>query len=287
MQERRPLTKQRLQLESTAKAFLGKISWTGSLRQGMHCLPADLPLRLSEAIEAESKAHAAVKKLLKRDRVAWANDTADVIADSFAKGDLRTAYQAAKKLAGHRGEPRILPAFPDGSLPTSAEEELDIWSQFLTTARGMRSEPPPPSARPSDDIPFFTEQEVLQALNSLPVNRAVRAGSTPAVFWRAVGEQVAPFLSQVFYQAGAVEYPQDWAISGLFWIRKSGKSGRDPSCFRDICLMEAVSKAYSKCLFWRVKDQLYSAILETQFGCFLQAGPRPMQLLWPLTFSRE
>ena len=78
--------------------------------------------------------------------------------------------------------------------------------------------------------------------------------------------ELMPFLPTIFDRAADTDHPLEWAINGLFWLKKPGKTGRGAAAYRDICLMEAVSKVYSKILLWRVQEQLVSACIATQFG---------------------
>ena len=123
-----------------------------------------------------------------------------------------------------------------------------------------------PLPRPEAFAPPFSWEEFGQALNCLKVGKATRQGSVPAVLLCGLQDLLLPHLAPIFDDAACRHYPTEWATCGLFWLHKPGKTGRGPSNFRDICLQEAVAKAYSQCLLWRVKDQLVTSCLPTQFG---------------------
>ena len=119
-----------------------------------------------------------------------------------------------------------------------------------------------PLPRPEAAALPHSWEEIAQALNSLKIGKATRQGSVQAVLLRGLQDILLPHLAPIFDDAACRMYPAEW----VFWLNKPGKTGRWPANFRDICLQEAVAKVYSQCLLWRVKEQLVSSCLPTQFG---------------------
>ena len=184
------------------------------------------------------------------------------------KGDLRQAYGLVRRFTKPGTSHPNIPCKPDGSLPHSDGEVLQIWQDYLQTERQMelRTSDWEPLFRPDANALPHSWEEIAQALNSLKIGKTTRQGSIPAVLLRGLQDILLPHLVHIFDDAAGREYPTEWATCGLFWLSKPGKTGLVPANFRDICLQEAVAKAYSQCLLWRVKEQLVCSCLPTQFG---------------------
>jgi hypothetical protein len=87
------------------------------------------------------------------------------------------------------------------------------------------------------------------------------------------------WLRVTFDEAASDKYPDDWRINTLFWLLKPGKSSRVASSYRDICLMAPLAKAYSRCLLFRIKEEIVQGILPTAFGFLPNRGTRDALLM--------
>ena len=112
------------------------------------------------------------------------------------------------------------PCWEDGALPTSPEEDLRIWGQWLETNRGMVPVGTlPPEDREKGEWACPPEL-VKQAVWSLKPGKAVRTGSIPTVAWQAGVDLLAGPLAQCFQEAAKSRYPKDWSANSLFWLKK-------------------------------------------------------------------
>ena len=221
-------------------------------------------MKLQNAILEEATVHREVHKALRADRKVHWDLVADEIQVAMDRGDQKRGHQLAQILAGIRSGGRSAPCKADGSFPMDDEEILAIWKDHLAEERGMIPQnrgAPRPTRPPELDFAPHGEEEIRQAINSLKAGRATKAEGIPTVALQILQDELLPHLPHIFDEAASREYPLDWATNGLFWLKKPGKAVRGASTFRDICLMEAMSKVYSKILLWRVQDRI-----PTQFG---------------------
>ena len=108
--------------------------------------------------------------------------------------------------------------------------------------------------------------EVRQALMSMKTGKAAKPGELPAEVWQALEAEVPRDLARCFDKAAWDECPLEWAVASLVWLKKPNKPTRTPDGYRDICLMDVVAKAYSRCVLNRIAPELYRGILPNQFG---------------------
>jgi exonuclease III len=271
--ERRPLIQARLEAEREIRKCTSRAGLSGPIHTLTEAAPPWVVAAWHSAKELEKEAQKRVHLSIRRDKQSYMEEEAARIHRAMEEGNLKAAFSIAKRLAGIKLSPRVKPVDHMGKIPVTDAEELGIWAHFLQEERGMTDQIPTEWHRREEGACMeHLPEEVLQAIFGVKQNRAVMPGTPPISFYRAFAHQLAPCLAQIFDVAANQEYPSGWRENGLFWIKKPQKEGRAASSFRDICLMQGAAKIYSKCMYWRVRDQILPHITETQFGFLPKKG---------------
>lgn len=130
-----------------------------------------------------------------------------------------------------------------GQLATAVEEH-SILCRFV---RDVWSGDPTAPAHPGvvAGTPF-SEQDVRQALSTIPISRAIAPGFVPGAVWRALADCVTPWLFsllQTWWFQEQPHIPDCWKHGWLCWLPKPGKPPTTPSALRPISLQEPLGKA--------------------------------------------
>ena len=130
-----------------------------------------------------------------------------------------------------------------GSLATPVEEHAilchfvqEVWSGDPLTDAHPHVIPGTP----------FTEADVQQVLESIPLTKAVAPGFAPGVLWRSHASSLASWLYgilQCWWFSPQPYIPPSWKNAWLCWLPKPGKPPTSPSALRPMALQDPVGKA--------------------------------------------
>ena len=127
---RRPLVTERLACEAAAREWLALHGWQGPLAKAHAVLPPDMWEPLAEIIYREKEAHKLVHRALKGDRKWYFQGLADEVQAFMDKGDLRQAYGLVRRFTKQGVSRPNIPCKPDGALPHTDGEVLEIWQDY-------------------------------------------------------------------------------------------------------------------------------------------------------------
>ena len=111
---------------------------------------------------------------------------------------------------------------------------------------------PPPSSPDRQPVPTLEnittdELEVLSILNSLDQNKSTGPDNLPIKLLKLTALLIAKPLSQLFNKSLAVgAYPKKFKEANVKPIFKNKGSPSDPSCYRPISVLSALSKVFEK-----------------------------------------
>ena len=165
-------------------------------------------------------------------------------------------FQSIRTLSPKQPLKRIMLRSAQGDLlgPEAAAEWLHQWFQDIY------SDTPDATILSSFEWPF-TLQEYAQGLQSLPTQKALAPGFTPAPFRKFGAELIAEFLDPMFRTCSQQHsFPSVWGMGSLALLIKPGKAGRHPSELRPIALLEPSGKAAMGLLNNAIHQQIGDAL---------------------------
>jgi hypothetical protein len=231
----------------------------------------DIGTRLKEAVALEKAIHHQVKQALRKDRVRTLHLQADEMQRLLEEGKVAEVYRMANRMCGVKRLKKAAPVTPEGRLPLTDAQELQVWGDWLMKERNMR--PPGEDADVYRGLPLaFQLNEIRAALSSLKSKKAASPFAPPIIAWQACSEILLPFLHKAFTKAGPCAFPSNWHVAGLFWIPKPGRTSRQPDAYRDICLVHPAAKIWSSCVLARVKPFLIRSVLPCHYGFLPRKG---------------
>ena len=92
----------------------------------------------------------------------------------------------------------------------------------------------------------FCEADVLRALSTIPLSKAVARTCAPGFLWNALASWLAPWIFRQLQQWWTSVHPivpQQWKTGWLNLIPKPGKPPTSPTALRPICLQDPIGKA--------------------------------------------
>ena len=130
---------------------------------------------------------------------------------------------------------------------------------------------PPPSLqdKPTLDRITTNEQEVLKILNSLDPNKSTGPDNLPVKFLKLIALLIAKPLSQLFNKSLSQGiYPNEFKKANVKPIFKSKGSPSDPTCYRPISILSAISKVFEKIVYKNIYQHItdHSLLTEKQSG---------------------
>ena len=110
----------------------------------------------------------------------------------------------------------------------------------------------------------FAESDLLKALETIPISKAVAPGYAPGFLWRAHASLLAPWLYSVlqcWWLRSDPFIPEVWKHGWLCWLPKPGRAPVSASALRPIALQDPVGKAVAGLLCSiGQRDSLHSMI---------------------------
>ena len=113
------------------------------------------------------------------------------------------------------------------------------------------------------------EHEVLQILNSLDANKSTGPDGLPVKFLKLTALIIAKPLSQLYNKSLLLGiYPSNFKTANVKPIFKNKGSPSDPTCYRPISILSALSKVFEKIVYKNIYGHItiHSLLTEKQSG---------------------
>ena len=140
---------------------------------------------------------------------------------------------------------------PDGNIVTDDEDKAAILIDHFATQSTLHipdTHVPPPGNTNAPPAPTLNqiktnEQEVLRILNSLDANKSTGPDGIPVKFLKLTAIIIANPLAQLFNKSLSLGiYPDDFKTAIVKPIFKKKGSPSDPTSYRPISILSALSK---------------------------------------------
>ena len=185
------------------------------------------------------------RKYVKSWKVSQIRQLVEDAESAFQRHDPYLLYKAVRQRCPRMIHKRIHLKDKDGNFlcPT---KETSMYCQYISEQWSG-----PPLQFEADEAPGipFTYEQLLHALECIPVTKSVAAPFAPGAVWKAQ----APFLTewlwqklQVWWSCNPPHIPQEWKDGWLCMLPKPGKSTTCITNLRPLALQEPVGKAVIK-----------------------------------------
>ena len=186
-----------------------------------------------------------VKKGLAVDKREDLNSMADSASKAAARGDQRTLYQMVRSLMPRPLRPSAGLRTKEGTLTSSAAEELQEWDSYLAETFQATHDTPEVAPLPEAEGTLVTTSDVLSALRKRRLGKATPTGTPTTEMVRLAENVLATHLTPLWNsiaQKGTM--PMSWRTTQLVWIPKPGGNPHDPKAMRGIHLLHPVGASY-------------------------------------------
>ena len=189
------------------------------------------------------------------------------------KQNLHKYHKTLRTLTGRTKNDYIPPLQGhDGSLTIGDQEKATLLNNHFalqSTLNIPNTRLPPPSSQDSLDRITTNEQEVLKILNSLDPNKSTGPDNLPVKFLKLIALLIAKPLSQLFNKSLSQGiYPNEFKKANVKPIFKNKGSPSDPTCYRPISILSAISKVFEKIVYKNIYQHItdHSLLTEKQSG---------------------
>ena len=195
------------------------------------------------------------------------------------KQNLHKYHKTLRAITGRTQNHDIPPLLEDGSVLTDDQEKATLLNDYFARQSTLDIPdarlPPPNTAdtSPATTLEQITtnEHEVLQILNSLNPNKSTGPDGLPVKFLKLTALLIAKPLSQLFNKSLSQGiYPEELKKANIKPIFKNKGSPSDPTCYRPISILSAVSKVFEKIVY----KNLYRHITDNALLTEKQSGYR-------------
>ena len=195
------------------------------------------------------------------------------------KKDPRKFHNILKGIIGRKVHRNIPPLIgQDGTPITDDLEKADIFNRHFSAQTRLdvqdkqipRLASPDPPIAPLAEVQV-TEQEVLNVLNSLNINKSSGPDKIPAKLIKMCALLISGPLSKLFNKSlSAGKFPTSWKEASVTPIFKQKGSNSDPTNYRPISLLPNLSKILEKLVF----NKMYTHIVNNNLLSEKQSGYR-------------
>ena len=207
------------------------------------------------------------RQLSKECRLTKARKITKLVQEAEANGSasLVQVHKISKKIAPKTRHRKI--QFRDESgLPLSNQAELEMITAYYKDLYNPNPNPIPSHIEaeqqvrgPETNHLDITLQEVQQALQKLPKNKALPKHHAPAILWATFSEDVAPLVYKDLCQWCSdmtQQLPHDWSCAQVCLMPKPNKPPHAPAALRPISLLPPVAKALAHIAAQRLQPYL-------------------------------
>ena len=175
----------------------------------------------------------------------------DLAGQADRAHDHFTLYQVIRELAPKKPFRKIQICNSQGTMlnPVEAADELQTWFEALYNDAGAQI--------PATSFSWpFTQQELAEGFQTLPLLKALTPESAPAPYWQCAAEPIADHLTTYLIKCGEMgEFPDCWSKGTLFFIPKNAKRRLQPKDLRPITLLEPCNKVCMGILAQRIQSE--------------------------------
>ena len=176
-------------------------------------------------------------------------------------GDQYRVYQSAKKLAPWKPNTKVVIRGTDGQM-LNHEEQLRALQDHAQQKFCKQQDYYPGSSLQHGIV--IDEQELQQALATLPARKAAPPGVAPSALWKLcstdIARKIKPALDELWRPKGAGRVPPVWRDTDLAWLPKPNKDSSRPENLRPIGLIHPLSKAITTVLRMEIRPLLAAAL---------------------------
>nr|KAG5686358.1 hypothetical protein BaRGS_026819 [Batillaria attramentaria] len=208
-----------------------------------------------------------VKKQLRDDKRAFANEVAEQAESAADKGDLKALYATTRLLSGRRNNSNRPVRDKTGQLLTTVEDQLRRWKEHFQEVLNRPSPHNPPDLEPGDPLDIstnkITKQEIRKGLKN---GKAAGEDNIPVEALKESGEAIVDqlhVLLNLVWTTG--EIPSDWKRGLLVKLPKSGDLSQCGK-WRGITLLSIPSKVLTRVILERMKDAIDQRLRDEQAG---------------------
>ena len=200
-------------------------------------------------------------------------------------------HQTLRTMTGRARDDTIPPLQgPDGNTTTNDYDKATLLNDYFAAQSTLNvpNDQEPPSS-PTDRPPVPTldnittdEHEVLAVLNSLDPHKSTGPDNLPIKFLKLTALIIAKPLSQLFNKSLATgTYPSKFKEANVRPIFKNKGSPSDPTCYRPISVLSALSKVFEKIVYKNIYSHIthHSLLTDRQSG-YRQHHSTEQQLLY-------
>ena len=184
-------------------------------------------------------------------------------------------------LLGEQKNDNIPPLLSNGTVLTDDQEKATLLNDHFAQQSTLNIPddrlPPPITTVPVTTLEQITtnEHEVLQILNSLDPNKSTGPDGIPVKFLKMTALLIAKPLSELFMKSLSLGiYPEEFKKANIKPIFKNKGSASDPTCYRPISLLSAVSKVFEKIVHKNLLKHITDHALLTEKTKRLSKEPR-------------
>ena len=201
------------------------------------------------------------RRLSKECRLAKARKITKLVQEAEANGgaSLLQVQRISKKIAP-KTKTRKIQFRDDSGFPLSNQAELEMIRVYYNDLYNPNNVV---DKQPIQDLEAnhlsITLQEVQQALQKLPKNKALPKHHAPAILWATFSEEVAPLVYRDLSQwctDMTQQLPHDWSNAQVCLMTKPNKPPHTPAALRPISLLPPVAKALAHIAAQRLQPYL-------------------------------
>ena len=201
----------------------------------------------------------------------WINRQCKEIEDCFSSNRTRRAYKIVKRLTKTPTHSINAINNKDGRLQTEASAISNRWHEYCIDLysnkhtgddRVLQTN----SSALTEPEPHILEGEVLDAINSLPNNKAPGIDNIPGELLKSAKYEVIPILTQICNKIlRDKSWPKEWTQSVIIPLPKKGNL-KECKNYRTISLISHPSKVMRRIILNRLQPKVEEILSEEQAG---------------------
>ncbi|KAI5752610.1 hypothetical protein M8J77_018598 [Diaphorina citri] len=210
--------------------------------------------------------HRLIQKLCRQTRNNWINNECKE-AEELEKKNPSKFHNKINKLTWKSSKVSHSLINAQGEEIFEAEKILERWREYCNNLyEDDRSEPREHREIQPDEIPVFTEDDIIKLIKTLSNRKAYGSDEIPAEFLKLLDsrgiQHIANIMNEI-YRSGII--PQDFLESIFIPMPKVNKA-KHCGDFRTISLISHTSKILLKLIKHRIEDIIEKNLSETQIG---------------------
>ena len=193
-------------------------------------------------------------KQARLDKKAKFQELCQEVTIAASRHDAHAMFAIINKYTSKRPLIRTKLRTPDGHIADQYQSHALTAAFVRETWQGPPCLQPAPAIAPG--VPF-TEDELVQTLSKVHLNKSVAQPFLPAAVWRSATQDLAALLMHHltrWWGQTPPQLPQCWRDAWLFFLPKPGKANTHPAHLRPISLMEPLGKIIMSLLATRLKQ---------------------------------